>query len=137
MPVSSMASMGKRVFSITLPCHCRPLQLCRCSTRQALLRVAASRHAVRAALLLRVGIVQTGPPGEPHSLQYPAYAALLPDRSVSQHLTRRAPVPLSACTVALRPSAMTLLCSPKASLALSSLNLGFPVMPRYSCDAAC
>ena len=47
-------------------------------------------------------------------------------------LTRSAPVPLSACTVALRPSAMTLLCSPNASLALSSLNLGLPVMPRYS-----
>ena len=47
--------------------------------------------------------------------------------------TRSAPVPLSACTVALRFSAMTALRSPNASFALSSLNLELPVMPRYSC----
>ena len=48
-------------------------------------------------------------------------------------LTLREPVPESACTVALRFSLITLLFSPKASLALSSLNTGLPVMPRYSC----
>ena len=42
-------------------------------------------------------------------------------------------MPDRACTVALRPSLMTLLLSPNASLALSSLNLGLPVIPKYSC----
>ena len=48
-------------------------------------------------------------------------------------LTLSDPVPDRACTVALRFSLITLLSSPKASLALSSLNTGLPVMPRYSC----
>jgi len=51
----------------------------------------------------------------------------------NSRLTLSEPVPDRACTVALRFSLMTPLLSPNASLALSSLNLGLPVMPRYSC----
>ena len=48
-------------------------------------------------------------------------------------LTLKEPVPDKACTVAMRPSLITEQSAPKASFALSWLNFGKPVIPKYSC----